>query len=281
MVVSKKNISYIAETAKLLVEEYGVTRLSLSRVGKPVNAGASFDDLRLDAAEVRQLIEQTVEIHEKYGINVDASSPYPVCALESDAEFELLGGKRLCSAGKTSLVIGSDGGVKACPRDSHVYGNVFSEPFNIIWDRMNEWRTDELYPVECRDCNVFASCRGACRADALADAGDCKALDTAAKPERIPLSFKKKKTTFPKYGEEEQFCFLKDALVLEELEGYRLSHWGKYAFLSEKAIHFLQEHPVFSKKDLSDVVEENEKDAVISRLLSNGMIKHHENKTYN
>ena len=272
MVVSKKNLPYIAETAKLLVTEYGVKRLSLSRVGKPVNAGISFEDLRLNAAEVRQLIRQTVEIHEQYGIDVDASSPYPVCALESDEEYELLGGKRLCSAGKTSLVIGSDGGVKACPRDSHVYGNFLSEPFNIIWDRMNEWRTDELYPDKCRDCNVFSSCRGACRADSLADAGNCRAMDSAARPERLPLSFQKKKNNLPHYEEQELFYFLTQTDILKEQEGYRISHWGRHVFVSEKAMRFLQDHPVFCKQDLSDVVEEKETDAVIWKLISNGII---------
>lgn len=272
VVVSKKNLSYVKETAQCLVEDYGIQRLSLSRVGKPVNAGASFDDWVLGETEVRQLIMETVETHEQYHVDVDASAPYPVCALESDAEFELLGGRRLCSAGKTSLVIGSDGSIKACPRDSFVYGNLFSETFAVIWERMGEWRTDELYPLECRECTSFSSCRGACRADALADTGTCKGMDTAARPERLPLSFRKKKMTFPQYEKEARFSFRQDAHILEEREGYRISHWGQHVFVTEKAMRFLKEHPVFAKAELIGVVEEKETDAVLYRLLSNGMI---------
>ncbi len=272
MVVSTKNLAFVEETAKCLVKEFDVKKLSLSRVGKPVNADSSFDEWTLGEKEIRKLIEKTVVVHDKYGVEVDASSPYPVCALESDAEFALLGGKRLCSAGKTSLVIGSDGSVKACPRDSLVYGNILSEPFDVIWEKMGEWRTDELYPEECRECKSFSSCRGACRADALADTGSCRGMDRAARPERLPLSFQKKKMQLPEYGEEKRFSLCEDVKIIREAEGFRISRWGQHALVTEKAMQFLQDHPDFSAKELSGVVDAKETNAVIYRLLSNGLI---------
>lgn len=268
VVVSRRNFGEVERTVGFLAGELGARRISLSRVGKPVNAHGGFDAWLLGPEEIRGLIEMSISVKKRFGIEIDASSPYPVCALETQEEYDLLGGKRLCSAGKTSVVVGSDGSLKACPRDSKIYGNLLRDGFDGPWEAMAEWRDGSLLPNECKNCNFLSNCRGACRADALADLGHCGGPDTAARPERLPLSFERKQSKIGSFAADERFAVARNILSVKERTGFRLTKDGNSTFVTDGAYAFLTEHPVFTPADLKTIVREEAVNAVLDRLLS-------------
>lgn len=273
MVVSKLNLKYIEETVTFLHQRYRIKRMSLSRVGKPVNAGKAFDKYSLEPEDIRTLISSTVFLHNKFDIAIDASAPYPVCALKTQEEYDLLSGKRICSAGKTSVVIGSDGSIKACPRDSRIYGNILSGDFMTGWEAMQEWRDGSLYPSECKACAYMDVCKAACRADGLADTGTCGALDRAVRLEKLPLTFEKKKYEIPDYSPDQRFYVARGLVFEKERTGYRVSSKGRSTFLTDAAYVFLKNHDSFTPVELSEIVKNKDESRVIAKLLNYGIIE--------
>ncbi len=251
MVISNKNIDYTEETVLFLKERYQIKRMTFSRVGKPINAADSFDSWLLDRKGIRKLIELSVAISKKHHVSINASSPYPSCALDSQEEYDIFGGQRLCSAGKSSCVIASDGSVKACPRDSKIYGNLLEIQFKEIWEGMAEWRNEEFYPKECRECNFFSSCLGGCRADQLANTEHCSGLDSAVRLEQLPLAFEKNKIVTSILKMDDKFTVPDGIRWDQDYDGYRMSLLGKHTYIKESAYLFFINTPQFTLKEFA------------------------------
>lgn len=275
MVISTKNINYAEDTVLFLKERYHITRMTLSRVGKPINATATFDSWLLDTKGIRKLIELSVEISKKYNVSINASSPYPSCILDSQEEYDVFGGQRLCSAGKSSCVIGSDGCVKACPRDSKIYGNLLETSFEDIWKDMGEWRSQEFYPKECQECNFFSVCLGGCRADQLANTGHCKGLDSAVCLDQLPLSFEKNKIETSDLKMDDMFVVPDGIRWDKDYDGYRMSFSGKHTYIKEDAYLFITHTPQFTLKEFINYFSYNYETAtkIIQCLLNSNLLK--------
>jgi len=72
------------------------------------------------------------------------------------------------------------------------YGNLLTEPFADIWDRMSPWRENAYVPEKCKTCRYFNRCKGGCRISALAQSGNLSAPDpwmTRPITERPPKMF--------------------------------------------------------------------------------------------
>ncbi len=132
MVVSKANIDSIDETVAFLVKRYDIKKISLTRVGKPVNSTEWFDKFLLTDKDVQKLLQNSVDVVKKYNIEIQTSCPYTPCSIEDERAYELFGEKGICTAGKTSYAIDTDGNIKACPRDGNLYGNILTEDFEAI-----------------------------------------------------------------------------------------------------------------------------------------------------
>ena len=74
IVVSKANIDYVDMTANFLVTRYGLKKISITRVGKPVNSTSWFDQFLLNQEDLDRLLQMSVEIAKKY-------EPCPVCCI--------------------------------------------------------------------------------------------------------------------------------------------------------------------------------------------------------
>ncbi len=255
MVVSTKNISYVEDTVAFLKENYNIKNISISRVGKPINASNIFDNYLLDYNDIRRLIELCIKLKNKYHLSIDASAPYPTCSLETQEEYDYFAGKRLCSAGKTTYVLENDGSVKACPRDSKIYGNIFNEAFDVIWDRMIEWRDGSLCPNECFECKQLYECHGGCRVDVLGMDGHCNGLDSAARVDKLPLSFQKCPIEPFIYKDDTKFKVSDQMISVKENVGYRIAVNGMSTYVSDEAFDFLSSHAYFTVSDLINVLQ--------------------------
>lgn len=275
IVVSKKNLGYIEESARFLKKRYEVKTVSITRVGKPINSDDSFDSYMLDKADLKKLQDISVSLT-KEGIKVGTSCPYTPCSLYTKEAFELFAYEKLCTAGKTSYSIDTDGNIKACPRDSRLYGNVLTDNFSEIWERMHEWRDGTFIPEECKKCKVLFKCLGGCRTDAIPFTGKSNCLDLISNMDNIPIKFERESVlSSRKNNESDAFVVSKDLSVVKDGENYRITHARNYVFATQKLYKFLASHESFSFVDLKNFFESDDYEITnkaINKLVYNGII---------
>lgn len=161
MVVSRPNLGQVEETGRFAAA-LGIRSFAATRVVPPRAETTRFpDEIALDEADARTLVRSLMSLRET-GMRLDSLIPYPACFLETPEEYATLGG-RSCSAGKTSLVVGATGEIRACPHHEKSYGALPQDTLRVAWERMTEWRDGSLLPAACTACVSFANCGGGCR----------------------------------------------------------------------------------------------------------------------
>jgi radical SAM protein with 4Fe4S-binding SPASM domain len=125
----------------------------------------------------------------------------------------------MCTAGNTTITVGSEGDVRVCSFDNKSYGNIFTEDFQDIWGRMSAWRDNSLLPSECGKCIILEGCGGGCRVKARVKGGDYCQLDPLSRgtiKEKQGMFFKEILNSLPLDSE---FSCVPNLLVRKEKEG--------------------------------------------------------------
>lgn len=182
MVISQKNKHLLRETA-LFVKSLGIKHFSSTRAGCPGNCG-DFSEMSLNLQDFRNYLAELYAVGEQEKMSVGVLESYPLCAIKEIRRYKSFIGRR-CSAGVTTLTITSNGDVRPCSHLDVVYGNIFSENTDAIWNRMKEWRDGSLLPSECRSCKILAWCGGGCRMEAKMRNGSFTAMDPYAMSQDI------------------------------------------------------------------------------------------------
>jgi len=273
MVVSKANINFIDETVAFLVNRYNIKKISLTRVGKPVNSTEWFNQFLLTYEDISKLLQSSVDVVKKYGIEIQTSCPYTPCSIQDEEAYELFGEKGICTAGKTSYAIDTDGNVKACPRDGNLYGNILREDFKDIWQKMSMWRDGSLIPEQCKSCNKISSCMGGCRVGAFPQTGRLDMPDVISKKENVPVKFNRKNQAEP-MEENTIFTVAKNMIALRDGKIVQLSVGRRYTFATEELYQFINNHSKFSLKELIEYFSVNILQAsnVVKVLMNNDII---------
>ncbi|MBQ9314774.1 MAG: radical SAM protein [Clostridia bacterium] len=273
VVVSKANISYLWSTICFLKERYNIRGLFITRVAKPVNSSQLFDKYLLSYKDLCELQDICVKAQKVYGINIQTGCPYPLCAINSQESFDMFGGKKSCTGGITSYAVDFDGNVKACPRDSEIYGNILTDAFEKIWDSMIAWRNGIQIPIECENCDAKNLCKGGCRVDAFPIVGNRCSLDTSANLNNLPIRYKKERKII-QYNVSDIFE-TKPYKAIAEKSGYRISHEAKFLYVTDKMLDFLANNNNFTMLDLMQSFSVNQitVNYVIGKLIDTGIIK--------
>lgn len=274
IVASKINLNYIEATVEFLKNRYSIKKIFITRVGKPVNSDNSFDQYLLKREDINQLQEISVRVYKNYGIMVDTGCPYTPCSIISQEAFDLFGYRKFCTAGKTSYAIDFHGNVKACPRDINFYGNILTEEFQSIWDKMNIWRNDSILPSECKNCSEKDFCFGGCRVDAFPFTGKLDSMDSIADINNIPIRFHRRPKTEFSFNDNDIFIILKEFRAVKEQFGYRISNYGRYVFVTNEFYNYLSSNSSFTLNDFINHFDVDKDTAcnVINKLLVNRVI---------
>ncbi len=274
VVVSTENLDTLEETVIYLEERYSARYISVTRVGKPINSDESFDHRMLGKEDFIKLQEIIVKLMKKYPkLAIGTACPYTPCSLYSQEAFDIYGYQRLCTAGKTSFSIDTDGNFKACPRDSRLYGNILEDSFNEVYQRMKEWRDGSFIPDECKKCKEFNRCLGGCRVDSIPFTGKSNSLDRISDPSNLPLKYTKKVERKDFSGI--TFKLNNDVRILKnDDESFRLSHGRHYVIMKKKLYDFLMAKDNFSCTDISEHFDCGDDTAtnVAARLLNEGIV---------
>lgn len=279
MVVMKSNVNYIYDTAKFVVEELGVKSFFASRVGKPINARVEFEKELLDLSDLIKLQSELLRIKKDFNIRIGTAGPIPACSITNDNSFQEFAYEKNCSAGKVAYSIDTNGNVKACPRDSKIYGNILSDDFSLIWEKMGEWRDETLLPIDCRRCSVKKYCGGGCRLDAFPFTNKRDSLDSMSTPDKLPVNFKKNRRIFD-FCYNETFFVPNTLVYIQEDFGFRVSNFGKVLYITDKMKIFLEKNKYFTIFTFANVnnISLDEASSIINLLLNNNIL--YTEKTY-
>jgi len=276
IVASHININQVYETVAMLRRRYRLKKIYITRVGKPINADSAFDQYLLTKADIDTLQNISVKINEELGLDIDTGCPYTMCSINSQKSFNLFAYKKFCTAGKTSYAVDTLGNVKACPRDSKIYGNILSEDFGKLWKAMEEWRNESLLPNECKECTVKKFCGGGCRVDSYPFTKKLSSMDTTAVLSNLPIKYNRQIENIEPFNEDTVFSVCQ-FIVVEENFGKRLSSKMGYVYATEALKTFLLENSDFTVQlfmEYFSVTSNNATNALI-RLLKNGLIIKH------
>lgn len=276
IVASKINLDHIYSSAKLAIERYGLKRIYITRVGKPINSDESFDQYLLSTEDIKTLQDICVNIHRDFNVDIDTGCPFPACGYYSQEAYDLFANRKVCTAGKSSYAIDSYGNIKACPRDSTIYGDIFKDKLPYVFEKMAEWRDYSLLPEECKTCIHKSVCQGGCRVDAVPFTGRMDSMDTCANKDNLKTKYVEKVSNpCESYAPEDKFEFNSKAVLVYEDWGVRVDTNRTYTYLMVDFVDWITNNPVFTFDDFLDYVRvSNVEDAyhAIHRLLANGVI---------
>jgi radical SAM protein with 4Fe4S-binding SPASM domain len=174
MVVTRENRKHVRNTATDL-SRLGVKRFAAT----PASLNVEYPDPNalLNKAQIITLLEDLDWCAENLGVEVDVLEALPKCFLPAWAwEKKRLFTRRSCQAGRMSASISNTGDVRPCSHNPNIYGNLFTESLESIWDKMSEYRKSAI-PKPCHTCPAVAACNGSCRTNALALTGSIAEMD--------------------------------------------------------------------------------------------------------
>jgi len=184
MVVTKENKHLVRETAKL-VKEMGIKFFCATRAGRPGNC-PDFSGLELNRQELMDCLGDLLYAKKELGLEIDTLEPIPLCGITPTNQDPCFS-KRKCVAGVTTCTIGSNGETRPCSHLPISYGNILTDDFKGIWQKMTaDWAGGKFLPKECKICPMFGECGGGCRMVALGENGinSLCGIDCYADPER-------------------------------------------------------------------------------------------------
>ena len=222
MVASKLNYEDIYLTGKWLYDNFGIENFSATPICPSCK---EHYQLELNSEEILKSLEQLISLRKELGIRVDILEVLPTCLFTdyegaNIREIVKVFSKRMCTAGNTTITIGSEGDARVCSFARESYGNILDENFKKIWNRMRKWRDDSLLPLECRDCVIVDSCGGGCKLDFRTKNEGCK----LASPSKAAIK-------------EKQDIFFSEILEISMDEQYSFS--GKVHYREERKDLFI------------------------------------------
>lgn len=184
IVVSKLNLDEIERTAQWLIDRYHCKKLFISRVTRPANAASQFDRYKLSKEDLIFLFKVCEQLRKRNKIYISACGGLPFCIFPSATSLKMFG--KSCHAGINGYNVDMDGNVRACTKDSKSLGNIFTDDFLSIRQKLISWGEHKEIPEKCRDCKIVNACGGGCRMTNLDDQRSGKAVDCDADPAKAP-----------------------------------------------------------------------------------------------
>jgi radical SAM protein with 4Fe4S-binding SPASM domain len=190
IVVSKPILSKVYDIASFIAD-LGVKNIFVSVVICPEYAkGTEKEPLfTFNEDDVAKVLNPLLEVREKYGINVSTITTFPLCSLSKVKDVTPFMNRR-CVAGRTELGINFEGKVARCPQSGDYVGDLMTEDFQTIWNRIDDCAASESLPDVCVNCQLFKMCSGGCRVSAKSDTGYWNGLDPKAKPQNVIIVLK-------------------------------------------------------------------------------------------
>jgi len=275
MVATKLNYKDVYATGRWAFETLGVCDFSATPICPSLPEHLQ---LALDRDEVVDVLNQLLSLKKDCGTRVDILEVLPVCLLQEDDGDDLAGilSARMCTAGNTTMTIGSDGEVRVCSYDEQSYGNLLTEDFEDIWSRMISWRDNSLLPQECKDCSILDACGGGCRVSSKIRSGSYCSVEplakgTVSKRQRDMVQIQ------PAIPSDVRLCVTKNISFRKENSGKFLvvAHSRHFVILNAAGLSFLERLSRFASFTLKEIREsescdQSSTDALFAEFYAKG-----------
>jgi len=168
------------------LKELGVSYFYATKAS-PSLSNKEFEKIKADKTAIKDSLAILLSLSSEFGMVTDILECYPLCFISEVEKFEKFT-RHKCRGGITSATISSNGDLRSCSHSDQNYGNIFTEPLERIWMKMDEWRDNSLIPQTCLSCTHFRRCSGGCRMEAKYY-GKIDGMDPfASRPEDVVLS---------------------------------------------------------------------------------------------
>ena len=166
MVVDKRNVDAVFDTGKFLVDNFGIGSFSATPL---LHSRNTHTPLLLGQDELVWAMDQLLEVKRQLGVSISTVWPIVPCALPEPHKYsEIL--SLTCGCGIWAVTLDGVGNVRPSSAAHLSYGNILSDDYDVILERMSPWRDrlspNGLTPKECSGCAELLSCRGGCRTEA-------------------------------------------------------------------------------------------------------------------
>jgi radical SAM protein with 4Fe4S-binding SPASM domain len=158
--ITQANLHECPKLPRFIKEEFENQKFSMNLI-IPTGSGAIHDDLIVTYREIGGYLENIIAESERQGVEFMWYSPVPMCMFNSIV-YGL--GNKGCSACDGLISIGANGDVLPCASYDDSVGNLLQQGFSEIWhsEKARYYRDKSLAHPQCRGCENFSICNGAC-----------------------------------------------------------------------------------------------------------------------
>ena len=158
--LNRRNFEDCRRTPRFVHEELGLEKFSMNLV-IPSGTALVHEDLLVRYGEVGPLVQGVLEESRRLGVELMWYSPTPLCLF--NPILHALGNKG-CGACDGLLSVDCQGNVLPCSSCADPVGNLLRSDFADIWGsgRATAYRRKGLSHPQCRECDSFPVCHGAC-----------------------------------------------------------------------------------------------------------------------
>lgn len=159
--LSRMNLAESTRIPEFVKNSLQCDRFSMNLVIPAGTAAANFADVCIAYSEIGAHIGKIIELSRAHDVEFMWYSPLPMCIFNTVANGL---GNRGCSACDGLISVAPDGAVLPCASCADPVGNLLRQEFREIWDSEHArmYRDKKFALNECRGCENFSLCNGAC-----------------------------------------------------------------------------------------------------------------------
>lgn len=164
LIVSKLNAHCVEDILRFYHSRFGVTRAMVNRFNIGGLGLHNALELNLSTAELRDVFERVDRVAGQLGMIIQSGVCTPMCVLNPDDYPNIRFSHCSTDLSNRPLTVNYKGEVRFCNHSPRVLGNIYEKTIGeIVAESQNDGYFDTI-PTPCGKCELWARCRGGCRA---------------------------------------------------------------------------------------------------------------------
>lgn len=157
--ITRKNLRFIHRMPAFLAS-LGIRRFAMN-LFIPTIPGKEADRLFVSYEEICPYVDSVSKAARALDMTFFWYSPTPFCTYNPIAHGH---GNKSCAAADGLISVAPDGAVLPCSSWDEPIGNLLERPFDAVWfsGRAQFYKEKHFAPAQCRTCDSFVACQGAC-----------------------------------------------------------------------------------------------------------------------